>query len=492
MAVARDPDVRTASTDHSEETEGAPAPGSGIGSGRELWIVGDIFMDIQASVDRLPPSWDSDTISHRTDILPGGSGANTARQLWSLAKMQPFAPPETLYSQKPGAGAPSTSQLLRLRFFSAVGMDGFGDAFKGVCRAEGLECADIAVFDKIPTSTCIVLSAVGGANRAFVSCYSTTDAMRYSNGNDAMRQTETSTSIFALRAELRGRYPSVFGAGNETSDGDGQEQPLHLHIGGFFNLIGLHDEEFVQDLWALREKGLITVSLATQYDARETWLGQNGKLINFLGVCDLLFVNTVELRNIARHGRDRARDIAGKITMPSNAIVVETRGAEGARCFGFAENQKTFLGKNVGDCEDGTLSLEDANEEDVHRLALVGEVFCCPKGRRMRLVTSVAAEKIPSESVVDATGAGDAFVSGFLWRWVVLAGVLSRRGIVDIGGKEKDLSLLSTKRKEDLAEAVKCGHIIAAQCIGKSGACPAPCEVCLSDKDMEFFRTIHC
>ena len=81
----------------------------------EIWIIGDIFVDIQAAVARLPPSWDSDTISYGTNVLPGGSGANTARQLHALRKTMKGVGPS-------------------VRFFGAVGDDAFGKEFERVER----------------------------------------------------------------------------------------------------------------------------------------------------------------------------------------------------------------------------------------------------------------------------------------------------------------------------------------------------------------------
>ena len=52
-------------------------------------MIGDTFVDIQGQVDTLPSEWNTDTASYKTVLLPGGSAANTARQLHELIKKVP-------------------------------------------------------------------------------------------------------------------------------------------------------------------------------------------------------------------------------------------------------------------------------------------------------------------------------------------------------------------------------------------------------------------
>ena len=47
---------------------------------RKIAVLGDLFVDVQASIPKLP-EWDADVATPGVDILPGGSAANAARQL---------------------------------------------------------------------------------------------------------------------------------------------------------------------------------------------------------------------------------------------------------------------------------------------------------------------------------------------------------------------------------------------------------------------------
>lgn len=147
----------------------ADCSASGSGTGGEIWVLGDVFVDVQAfGLSRLP-DWDSDTESNEVGIFAGGSAANTARQLHSLLTTTPVG------SYPPLSG--------RLRFFSAVGSDFFGQWFLDRLKAEGFPAEDIQVLGggekggARPTSVCIVLT--GKRDRAFVSCYASTDALQW-------------------------------------------------------------------------------------------------------------------------------------------------------------------------------------------------------------------------------------------------------------------------------------------------------------------------
>jgi len=109
-------------------------------------IIGDLFMDICTRVQRLP-QWDTDTGSEPISILPGGSAANTARQLHALES--------------------------RCALITLAGTDLLGDAFFRQMESEGMSTSWIEAIPNCTTSTCIVIT--GPQDRAFISDYSSTD-----------------------------------------------------------------------------------------------------------------------------------------------------------------------------------------------------------------------------------------------------------------------------------------------------------------------------
>ena len=118
-------------------------------------MLGDAFVDVQVSGMYSLPSWGQDAECQGVQLLAGGSCANAARHLASLGRDQ-----------------------LTVSFCSAVGDDDFGRYFLSKLRDEGLLARpdeSIAVLEKAPQSTCVVLS--GQTDRAMVSCYSSNKLM---------------------------------------------------------------------------------------------------------------------------------------------------------------------------------------------------------------------------------------------------------------------------------------------------------------------------
>eukprot|EP00927_Polykrikos_kofoidii_P080375 TRINITY_DN77247_c0_g1_i1.p1 TRINITY_DN77247_c0_g1~~TRINITY_DN77247_c0_g1_i1.p1 ORF type:complete len:393 (-),score=51.73 TRINITY_DN77247_c0_g1_i1:87-1202(-) len=313
---------------------------------KPIAVVGDVFVDVMARVQRLP-EWDSDTEADYVKVLPGGSALNQARHLHAL-------------------GYP-------VRFFGAVGSDSFADLLLRHVAGQGFSTAGIRIFKDLPSSVCLVLA--GAADRAFVSCYSTTDA--YST------------------EDLKRSMGKV-------------EECAHLHIGGYFNLRGLMNDDFTEHVRNCRAAGL-TVSLNTQFDATDAWTGTRGHLADLLPLVDLLVVNESEAENIANKlFKSGLSDSAELCTAFPRLTVVVTQGANGC-------------------------TIQRAG---------------CPA---LRIPTTAATK------IVDTTGAGDAFLAGFLCVWLQCPA--SRDA-----GNEADM----------LKAACVMGCRVAKVCIGRDGACVEP------------------
>mmetsp|Transcript_65688 Transcript_65688/g.182836 ORF Transcript_65688/g.182836 Transcript_65688/m.182836 type:complete len:338 (-) Transcript_65688:104-1117(-) len=290
-------------------------------------VIGDFLVDIQAKVPS-EPKWDEDVETPAIEVLPGGSAANTARQLAALVRS--------------------------VTFFSTCSEDLLGVAALSQLRSQKFDTSHMRKLTA-PSGACIVLS--GPEDRAFVTCYSTVEAMRVDHLDAATMR---------------------------TCD--------HLHIGGYFGVRGLHNDAFTSIVRSCRERGA-TVSLGTQDDPTRSWTGNGVHLHHLLPHLDLLIVNSRE-----HEGIERALGSPLGAFAPALTVVV-TCGRLGARL------------------------LEP--------------------GRPPRCVATRAAT-----TVVDTTGAGDAFAAGFVARW------------------------LQTGR--DSTDAAAWGNACAACCVQRSGACAQP------------------
>merc|ERR1719203_2344535 len=237
------------------------------------------------------------------------------------------------------------------------------------CAKEGFPMDGVKVFEGIPSSVCFVLA--GPTDRGFVSCYSSTDRL--------------STEHLRERADV-------------------MEGSSHLHIGGYFNLKGLHNKDMASLVGTCREKGL-SISLNLQYDATEKWTGEGESLRDLLPHVGLLFVNEGEAKSV----RDALVHVEGADPSPKalcevypGLTVVMTLGKDGV---------------------------------EVLRAGKAG----------------VRVDTTPVAQVVDATGAGDAFIGGFLSVW------LKRESSV---GEE-----------EALRRACDMGCAVAGAAVGRVGAC---------------------
>lgn len=200
-------------------------------------VVGDFFVDIQAEVPQLPV-WDGDVETRAIEVLPGGSAANTARQLQALL---------------PGGS--------EVKLFSTVGDDLLGQAALSRLEAQGFSTKHITRLSQ-PSSACIVLT--GPKDRGFVSCYSTVKLL----------------------------HPNLI-------DKAALQSCKHVHVGGYLGLKALHTAEFTALLRSCKEGGA-TLSLGTNCSPDGLWTGENQHLEGLLPLLDLLLVNERELAEIEK------------------------------------------------------------------------------------------------------------------------------------------------------------------------------------------------
>lgn len=205
-------------------------------------FLGDAFVDVQVAGVQALPGWGEDAEAQGVSLLPGGSCANAARHLASIAQDE-----------------------LSVSFCTSVGDDEFGKWFLARLKQEGLLAApekSVVVLAGVPQSTCIVLS--GAADRAMVSCYS----------SNRMMQAED------FEATLRAQTCA------------------HLHLGGYFNCEKLQTNALLALVGTLRGQGT-RVSLDTQFDASDRWTGADGHLKRLLPLLDVFLFNETEGAGIA-------------------------------------------------------------------------------------------------------------------------------------------------------------------------------------------------
>ncbi|CAE7244223.1 TOR1L2 [Symbiodinium sp. KB8] len=235
-------------------------------------MTGDIFIDIVAPVKKLP-MWDSDVEAESVKMLPGGSALNQGRHLHALGT--------------------------RVRFFGAVGNDTLGQSLVQQVAGQGFPTETIKMFSNLPSSVCMVLS--GPSDRAFVSCYSTTDA-------------------FTTR-DLQEQADHLDGC-------------THFHLGGYFNMKGLQSRDFTEFVLSLKSRLSMTISMNTQCDAAGHWCGEGNHLEEFLPSVDLLFVNISEGEHLCSalcHEGDRSIHALCK-RFPNTTVVV-TQGEHGCTVY---------------------------------------------------------------------------------------------------------------------------------------------------------------
>jgi len=244
--------------------------------------LGDVFVDLQADGVSGLPEWGTDHSASAVRLLPGGSCANTARNLASICQ-----------------GGISVS------LFSTLGDDELGRFFLRRVTQEGLLDGvnpSLQLLPGVPQSCCIILSGMkpsvgaepASADRAMVSCYSST-----------------------ARLSVRECAP-------ELCDDEWDV----LHLGGYFNCPGIHTLDLLRLCERVRASGGI-VSLDTQFDASGQWAGLDGHLSRLLPLVDVFLPSENEAMGIARTPDGPAAALDELARRYPTALVVVKLGADG-------------------------------------------------------------------------------------------------------------------------------------------------------------------
>ncbi len=148
------------------------------------------------------------------------------------------------------------------------------------------------VLPETPQSTCVVLS--GPADRAMITCYA---------------------SVHRLTIGPFACHPALARASI-------------VHLSGYFNCVGLHDDATLAVLAACRERGAL-LTLDPQYDCTEAWTGRDGHLAKLLPLLDVFLPNETEAQGLTGASTPAAALDRLAARYPSLLIIVSV-GAEGA------------------------------------------------------------------------------------------------------------------------------------------------------------------
>ena len=318
-------------------------------------LIGDAFVDLNLSGLARLPEWGIDVPCAGVTVTVGGSCANTARQLASLGRAS-----------------------ISATFFSCVGDDAMGQYFQRALRDENLlvdQEASLHVETGVPQSVCTILA--GPSDRAMISCYTSNERI----------------SVSPFRAEL---LASPWAC---------------LHIGGYYNCVGLHEDDFLEVVTTLRAGGTL-ISLDPQHDANEEWTGKGGHLGSLLPHLDCFMPNEVEICHVARVYAPGADAAGGSSSLPPSP-------------------------------ESALEALAAAYPHVLIVLTMGSAGLRAARGESERWTQPASRA-----TFVDATGAGDACAAAVLSQLV--------------------------RDRTDVQTALRAGAAAGALCVGAAGACEAP------------------
>jgi len=224
---------------------------------------------------------------------------------------------------------------------------------------------------------------------------------------------------------------------------------MYVHVAGYYNIPGFWNGQLKTTLQTIRNaategdrttpiKSLVT-SLLCQYDATEAW---DGQLMDLLPLVDYLFCNEVEVDKIAKATKARLKGVQ-QAEENTAAAAAADQTAESY----WMEMAKFFYHQSPNTCVIVTLGPKGA-------LALYDGQIMARQGA-----------PITVEHPLDPTGAGDAFISGFLYGLLELEDHPNSSTTSDGG----------LPRKDRVPLALQYGCVVGTSCISKMGASnPAP------------------
>ena len=287
-----------------------------------ILVVGDAFIDIVTTMDRLEITPGGDKLASSISLLPGGSGLNTSVRMKEIGK-----------------------NSLNVIFFSAIGDDEQGKLLSKAVVDGGVN-PNFIVMSEYATGSCIVLSTKD--ERSFITNRGVINRITCKDFN---------------------------GPNGEPFNGSLNGDLDHVHVAGYYNCprLSIGIESALENCF----KYGYSTSLNPQCDAK----GEYDMIDSMCKFLSYLFCNEEELRGMALgcfevKGKT-IEDCALPFINAGCAHIVVTNGAKGATCFYIDPTHS----------RPSELTVSDLTE-----------------------VSSVP----PKVEVVDTTGAGDAFIAGFL------------------------------------------------------------------------------
>ena len=348
-------------------------------------ILGDVFCDIIASGlgDSLP-AWGEDKLAG-ISIFPGGSALNIAMHGATYAKFV-------------------ESRVFEVALFSAIGNGDFYSKFveNELDALSPLLKNHVLKRSHQRTGTCIVLS--GKKDRCFIT--------------DRGCMQEMNLSWFSWDLLL-------------NAD--------HIHIGGFYNCNGLHGENNNLKQLCQRAASMgISISLSPQFDASGTW----GHITPLCPYLTFLIGNEYEINQIGNKG-SLYHSTFHLLSLGCKNVVV-TKGSEGA-CLFYLEPKDSNIVNNHSNIELDNIINETShsishpvrshtnnrnviqmntdidNNNNNNNICHNSDLNALDNITMSTAIYNLIEliQPIPCEvEVLDTTGAGDAFIGGFLVDWI--------------------------------------------------------------------------
>ena len=235
-------------------------------------MLGDAIVDLALCGCARLPAWGADVPVDSASLLPGGSCANTARQLGALG-----------------------GKHLEVSLFATIGDDELGRWFRTALFAEGnLAHAHLVVCEHTPTSLCAVLS--GAADRAMATCYSSVSQMR--------------ARIFAEMISATKWHA--------------------LHLGGYCSCPGLHAPATLALCKQLRAGGT-AISLDPQYiNSGGDSAARDAHMLAMLDIVHVFLPNELEARQLVPSAGSVHVALDELAARHASTLIVIKRGAKGA------------------------------------------------------------------------------------------------------------------------------------------------------------------
>lgn len=474
-------------------------------------IIGDSFCDIMVTNLEKLPSWGADVLSNSPfEILAGGSALNSAIQLSNLIN---------LYDEE----LLDKNIVMDVKLHTIIGDDNYGTILKNATAKHHVKLFSPTIENG---SSGVCLCLCGHEDRAFITHRGV-------------------SSIFSLKhLNLEELYSSS-----------------HVHIAGFYNYPNLWNH-LPNLLKNLQSQG-ITTSLSPQFDASEEW-----KYVqDSLPFIDIFLPNEVEAKEIAKNMNINQNIPVLHVNLPASkghvdaevdadvnadidenanqkeeerenpsflhSILVEkdmiqsTKSiANVLRLYGHCKNVIVTIGKDGAVASYSLAPSSPSNPTPNLNLtpnSSSSSSFTSSSTTSSSMSSFISSSKSTSpqasffsptfhqvtkgvDTIVDATGAGDAFCAGFLFRYVQdlvqkkekeQEIALEKEDDRDNSFKDKDssTSCLSCQssmnetsvnmiemEKEQLREAIKMGNAVGGAVVLKVGASTVPSKVEIDDK----------